>query len=317
MAAILDAITVGSTLILKVDGDPSAGGGTVSDIGTVAITDNGAGIYYKYGAGDTLWSKAQPLNAYLTSIAGLTPSNDDVIQLKSGAWINRTVVQILLDAIAPTLNYPILAAGTTTRPSFRQIAGTNETTPTAGDHEYDGVVFYSNPIAAERGISISKMFVNTVAGFNLQAATGVQSAFDTGMDVWTLAGSTTYRFRGMYSIPKSGNTCTIALAFALGGGASIDSIKYVVSSHGAAVNVTSTTSNKTEIAQVATTVVTATTIARQVIEFEGTIRMNAGGTVTPQIDFSAIPTSPSMGINSYIEFERIGLNTVTQVGNVG
>lgn len=40
---------------------------------------------------------AQPLDADLTSIAGLAPANDDIIQRKAGMWTNRTVAQYKAD----------------------------------------------------------------------------------------------------------------------------------------------------------------------------------------------------------------------------
>lgn len=40
---------------------------------------------------------SQPIDADLTAIAGLTPSNDDIIQRKSGAWTNRTISQFAAD----------------------------------------------------------------------------------------------------------------------------------------------------------------------------------------------------------------------------
>jgi hypothetical protein len=40
---------------------------------------------------------AQPLDADLTAIGGLTPSNDDLIQRKAGAWTNRTLAQVKSD----------------------------------------------------------------------------------------------------------------------------------------------------------------------------------------------------------------------------
>lgn len=43
---------------------------------------------------DTLY---QPINAALTSISGLSPTNDDILQRKSGAWTNRTVAQFKTD----------------------------------------------------------------------------------------------------------------------------------------------------------------------------------------------------------------------------
>lgn len=43
---------------------------------------------------DTLY---QPLNAILTAFVALAPSNDDVLQRKAGAWVNRTIAQLKTD----------------------------------------------------------------------------------------------------------------------------------------------------------------------------------------------------------------------------
>jgi uncharacterized protein (UPF0303 family) len=42
-------------------------------------------------------SSYQPLDSDLTSIAGITPSNDDIIQRKAGAWTNRSIAQVKTD----------------------------------------------------------------------------------------------------------------------------------------------------------------------------------------------------------------------------
>jgi hypothetical protein len=39
----------------------------------------------------------QPLDADLTAIAALTPTNDDVMQRKAGAWVNRSIAQLMTD----------------------------------------------------------------------------------------------------------------------------------------------------------------------------------------------------------------------------
>lgn len=39
----------------------------------------------------------QPLDSDLTAIAALSPTNDDIIQRKSGAWTNRTLAQLITD----------------------------------------------------------------------------------------------------------------------------------------------------------------------------------------------------------------------------
>lgn len=46
----------------------------------------------------------QPLDADLTAIAGLSPSNDDFIQRKSGAWTNRTVAEVKSDLAINNVN---------------------------------------------------------------------------------------------------------------------------------------------------------------------------------------------------------------------
>lgn len=39
----------------------------------------------------------QPLDSDLTAIAALTPSNDDLLQRKAGAWVNRSIAQVKVD----------------------------------------------------------------------------------------------------------------------------------------------------------------------------------------------------------------------------
>jgi len=90
------------------DGDK--GDLTVSSSGSVWTIDNNAVTNAKINS--VAWSKittppttisgyaitdAQPLDADLTAIAGLTPTNDDIIQRKSGAWINRSIAQLKTD----------------------------------------------------------------------------------------------------------------------------------------------------------------------------------------------------------------------------
>lgn len=49
---------------------------------------------------DGLEDGKQDLDADLTTIAGLSPTNDDVLQRKGGAWANRTMAQLLTDLSA-------------------------------------------------------------------------------------------------------------------------------------------------------------------------------------------------------------------------
>lgn len=153
-------------------------------------------------------------------------------------------------------------------------------------------------------------------GFSLGTGTSVQSAFPTAGDVFTLLSNTTYEFEGFYLITKSGTTCTVGMAFALAGGATITSILYNAIAQSVAANTTGTTQDSVYVNQVSATVVNATSSSNVWIRFKGLIRMNVGGTVTPQIIFSAAPTTPVMAANSYIRFTPIGTDTEDQKGSV-
>lgn len=63
----------------------------------------------------------QALDSDLTAIAALTPANDDIIQRKAGAWVNRTIAQLLTD-LGIAANYQPLDSDLTT------IAGLTATT---------------------------------------------------------------------------------------------------------------------------------------------------------------------------------------------
>lgn len=162
----------------------------------------------------------------------------------------------------------------------------------------------------------SRQLVSIVAAanFTLTAGASAQNAFDTTGDVITLAGSSTYWFEGAYFIDKSGNTCTTALSFVLSG--SITSIMYTVLAQNVAKNTTGATLGSAWIDTVSATVVNATATTAVYIKFNGIIRTNVGGTVTPQITFSAVPTTPIMLANSYIKFTYMGTNTTNTIGAV-
>lgn len=189
----------------------------------------------------------------------------------------------------------------------------------AGSIERDANVFYSTPLSGATGVSPSMMYSIVASGdFSLSTSSGVQSAFASTGDVWTLAGSTTYLIEGQYYITKTTNNVTTAMAFALGGGASVTSILYSVVGQNTAVDTTTNTAQQmTFVDTVSSTVVNGTTTGNNYFRFSGIIRMNAGGTVTPQVNFSGTVTAPVMKANSFITFTPTGTNTNNILGNVG
>lgn len=73
-------------------------GVVVLDAGDIANTPSGGiSATTVQAAIDELDTEKQASDADLTAIAGLSPSNDDIIQRKSGAWTNRTMAQLASD----------------------------------------------------------------------------------------------------------------------------------------------------------------------------------------------------------------------------
>ncbi|MBL8186579.1 MAG: hypothetical protein JNK38_01155 [Acidobacteria bacterium] len=120
----IEEISIGSGLSLSGGTLSASGGGAVSSVfgrsgAVVAAQDDYtfAQLASKpttlagYGIAD-----AQPLDADLTAIAALGPSNDDIIQRKAGVWTNRTVAQFKTDlglaTIATSGSASDLSAGT-------------------------------------------------------------------------------------------------------------------------------------------------------------------------------------------------------------
>ena len=89
----------------------AGGGGGVTDHGALTgLADDDHTQYHTDARGDaryytkTLSDAAyQPKDTDLTTIAGLAPSNDDVVQRKAGAWTNRTIAQLAADLSASEL----------------------------------------------------------------------------------------------------------------------------------------------------------------------------------------------------------------------
>jgi hypothetical protein len=180
-----------------------------------------------------------------------------------------------------------------------------------------GVDFPANPT----GLFLDSQFSVLQADGNLAEASGVQTwagSDRTAQDVFTLAANTTYRFRGQYYINTGSTTHTTALAFALSG-ATVASFEYLAMLWSAAANTISTTQSTTHVTGVASKVINATSAAVwTLITFEGTCVTGTGGTITPQIAFSANPTGTClMKRGSWVEFVRLGADTVTLAGGWG
>lgn len=206
--------------------------------------------------------------------------------------------------------------------NFTKYAGTSVSNPAGGSNivslffdSIESVVSTKDENGVLRGVDGTMFAIVEAGDFALLTTSGVQSCFPTTKDVWTLKASTTYFFEGQYFITKTTTTVTVAMAFAASG-LTVTSFNYFACAFNAAADTTTATNAMTYVDQIATTVINATSTAATAIWFRGIIRVNATGTLTPQINFSANTTVPVMKANSFIRFTPSGTSTTNTQGNV-
>ena len=158
----------------------SDGAGAVSSVNghtgdvTLDAADVGAATTAYVDAGDSAVASAassalslglagkQPLDTDLTDIARLSPSNDDFVQRKAGAWANRTVAQVKSDL---------------------GLSGTNsgdQTITLTGAVTGSGTGSFATTLAS--GVDAAKIADGSVSNAEFQRLDGVTSAIQTQID---------------------------------------------------------------------------------------------------------------------------------------
>jgi len=221
---------------------------------------------------------------------------------------------------APTALLEIAAGSTSTAPLQFNSSGTNLNAPAqAGAIEYDGTAFYATSAASSRQVIHAEQFMDLSATYTLLNQAPAQKALNAGLNgngQLTVQASTMYFFEGQYLMTIT-NAVDLKLGFAVGGagGATLTSINYTslsfpvtagneatstYSSYGASANLTDVT-NAGKVGWCST--------------FQGVMRVNAGGTITPEIGFSGAPGVSQMNIDSYFRLWPVGSNTTTYQGD--
>jgi hypothetical protein len=152
----------------------------------------------------------------------------------------------------------------------------------------------------------------------LNAASGVQTwagTNKTGQDVFTVSANTTYIVEGRWYVNTGSTTHTTAIAWALST-ATVTAFQYQVILWSAAANTTTTAQSTTHVSGVASKVLNATSTAvYTIIQFKGILVVGTGGTITPQINFSANPTGTNlMKRGSFTSFSKLFTDTDTTIG---
>ena len=247
----------------------------------------------------------------------VTSTGTQLNYLNAATGTTGTASTNVVYSTAPTLTGVTLAAGTNTVDPLTFTSGTNLTTAAAGAVEYDGNVFYGTAVASTRQVVVTEQFISNTANFTMANVATAQSVFAAANDVFTLAAATSYFFEGVYNITGMGGT-TRTTATLFGGTATITSIAYYASIQTGVANALGTVqSTKNCVTATANVLNATTTTAAATITVKGIVRITAGGTFIPQIQFSANPTGTILGTtNSWFRIYPIGTNTVTAVGNV-
>ena len=172
-------------------------------------------------------------------------------------------------------------------------------------------------VPAGTGVTPTVQIICPSAAYTLTNGTGAQAVFNTGMRTITLQASTTYMFEGQYMITTgTAISHTTTMSFVLTSATMTNCTWATVSGAPAALNAGTSGAFTSIFNSVAGGIIaTSSLVANKVITFKGIMRVNAGGTLVPNIQFSAAPGATcSTLIGSYIKFYPIGANTIDSVG---
>ena len=206
-----------------------------------------------------------------------------------------------------------LAAGSSTIAPIKFTSGTNLTSPTAGALEYDGNAYYAT-VNSGRGFLPSTQLSIATSDIALSDINTAQNVFGSSSDVITLAANTTYLVNGVYFIQSGTVTHTTAISFTYSGTA--PTMSFYSLSLAAAVGTVSRAQDMVYYEGITGGLINSTSSsARNVIKFEGVLKTSNGGSLTPQITFSAQPGGTNLTkFGSYIALTPVGNDTVTSIG---
>lgn len=221
---------------------------------------------------------------------------------------------ISVDTILPTSNLAVtgnvIVSGDDTANTYNLVSKTLGTA-TPGRFEYDGRVPYFTPLTTQRGVIPGMQYYVLNSGLAGANATGAQSIFGVGLTVST---NTIYRFQLMWLPYKTAGTTSHTVSFGFGGTATINWLSYSAlwnagTSYSPPVSQSGYTGAITQSSGAAAVITNARTAAGeyQIWQLEGTISINAGGTLIPQYTLSAAPGGAyTISTGSWALFYPIG-----------
>jgi hypothetical protein len=292
---IANALTTGTVNI-------AVTGGTTSQTRTVNIGTGGSGgvvsnVNIGYGTGTTTIS---------SGTVSIGASNSGTTTINNGLVVGAT------SSSSPQVNF---------------VSGTLQTTPGAGDMEYDGTQLYFTPASSgsSRGIIPAYHMVRRAAagssgnGGFLVATTSNTLApiFDPGNDVLTVQSNTLYYFKAWIPVSQSVTSATMTLNFGFTFNAAVSRIQWKYNSwtqsnstagtNGMYTTTSATTPN--------TAMCSTATSASYFVEMEGYF-LTGASTTTVRPDFrnsgtQATGNTATIGIDASIMIQKIGASGTT------
>lgn len=146
------------------------------------------------------------------------------------------------------------------------------------------------------------------------SVTTAQNIFPAANDVLTVEAATTYLMLGQLSFNTGATDHITSLGFALTT-ATLTSIKYVSDTISSAAATLATPQRKRIETNAATAVCATSTAVQTDITLQGIVRVNAAGSITPQVTFSAGPTGTcETDADSFLMLIKLGSNTFAALG---
>lgn len=195
----------------------------------------------------------------------------------------------------------VLPAGTATTAPLTFTTGTNLTTPAVGALEFDGNALYSTNHASSRQVVDAEQYIIQAADSTADNNTGLDSGsaaavFTTGSGQITLVAGKTYFFEGCYNITNTGTTShTWATAFGgtatfnAGSGYQAYGVTGTTASTPASGGLSGFISSTTLSTAVVVTAASTSATEQVAVQVVGTLAVNAGGTLIPQMKASTRP----------------------------
>ena len=171
-------------------------------------------------------------------------------------------------------------------------------------------------VPAGTGITPTIQIICPSANFTLLNQTATQPVFNTPQDTITLQASTTYMFDGQYLLTNGTTSHTTLLSFVLTTATITNCTWTTQNANSSAVNTVVSGMSSVMFNSVAGGAVNGGSGgANTIIRFQGIMRVNAGGTLVPNIAFGTAPSGTNITlVGSYIKFYPIGSNTIDFVG---